>query len=396
MRLLPLSQIPLFTGRPACEAAFQLPFVCGRTSFQRDAVSATNALQQWYNQSTGLWQTTGWWNSANCITTLAELTSYDRKVERITSHIWPNTFEKAQNYNLRQTKSPQSCPTTVCTRRRRIRRDVKRIGNFYEETNTNPAGFLNGFYDDEGWWGLAWIKVYDLTKQPQYLQAATDIFEDMVRTGANATCGGIWWDKKKQHNVAISNELFLHLAASLANRKPNGDYYLAWAQRQWDWFGQSGLINSENLINDGINITTCKNNGQEVWSYNQGVILGALVELHTAAPDARLLTRARQIATAAMRKLSDRNGILHDPREPNLGGDGYQFKGVFMRNLLALQRATGDEAIKTYLERNAQSVWDNARNGSLLGPVWSGPFYPANAATQSSALDALVGAAGVQ
>jgi hypothetical protein len=30
-----------------------------------------NTLQSWYTQSSGLYQTTGWWNSANAITVLA-------------------------------------------------------------------------------------------------------------------------------------------------------------------------------------------------------------------------------------------------------------------------------------------------------------------------------------
>lgn len=33
----------------------------------RDAEDGYVALQQWYNQSIGLWiSSTGWWNSANC------------------------------------------------------------------------------------------------------------------------------------------------------------------------------------------------------------------------------------------------------------------------------------------------------------------------------------------
>lgn len=36
--------------------------------------------------------------------------------------------------------------------------------------------------------------------------------------------------------------------------------YLDWANKEWAWFNSSGLINSQNLINDGL-LSTCKNNG---------------------------------------------------------------------------------------------------------------------------------------
>ena len=395
----------------------------GKADFQFNAVSATRALQSWYNQSTGLYQGTGWWNSANCITTLAELTAIERQVDIVTGQIWGNTFDKAQKFNLRQAKSPNNCPTTVCMAKRDTtavnetrdatevneKRDTTEIlekrsttiVNGVQMEDADPLGFLNGFYDDEGWWALAWLKVYDLTKTPQYLKAATDIFEDMLSTGYNATCGGIWWDKKKTSNTAIANELFMSVAAHLANRMPERkDYYASWANRQWTWFERSGLINAQNTINDGLDVKTCKNDKGEVWSYNQGVILGALVELDKATPNGTYLLRAMDIANGALKTMCDKDGIIHDPREPNLGGDGYQFKGVFNRNMLELWRATGNENYRIFLEKNAESVWEKARNDkdNVLTGVWSGPFDPAhaNAATQSSGLDALVAAAGIQ
>jgi len=76
----------------------------------------------------------------------------------------------------------------------------------------------------------------------------------------------------------LPNELFLEVAASLANRTAGKEsaFYLAWADKEWAWFKGSGMINSENLINDGLNSTNpnaCRNNGQTTWTYNQGVIL---------------------------------------------------------------------------------------------------------------------------
>ena len=37
------------------------------------AEAALDVLQSWYNTSTGIWDTCGWWNDANCMTVLADL-----------------------------------------------------------------------------------------------------------------------------------------------------------------------------------------------------------------------------------------------------------------------------------------------------------------------------------
>ena len=65
-----------------------------------------------------------------------------------------------------------------------------------------------------------------------------------------------------------------------------------------------------------------------------------------------------------------------------------------MRNLQVLQQAAPEAAYKTFIEKNADGIWANARSisGNVLGVVWSGPFdaATAGASSQSSALDALV------
>ena len=42
------------------------------------------------------------------------------------------------------------------------------------------------------------------------------------------------------------------------------------------------MIDAEHLVNDGLDTASCTNNHQTAWSYNQGVILGALVDLSRA------------------------------------------------------------------------------------------------------------------
>ncbi|KAF1356123.1 glycoside hydrolase family 76 protein [Delphinella strobiligena] len=351
------------------------------TDYTPNAEAAVDTLQQWYNQSTGLWSTTGWWNSANCLTVLANLAAVDTSVHHVTDYVFPTTLTAAQLYNLVVSK--------------KVVRDLI-ICEYVERDSipVNPNGFLNGYYDDEGWWALAWIQVFDVTGESQYLETASDIFEDMKGGWGTPCGGGIWWDKNQTYVNAITNELFLSVASHLANRQSDKQYYLDWAQKEWNWFMSSGMISSNSNINDGLDNKTCKNNDGTVWSYNQGVILGGLVELAKATNDISYLETANNIANAGITSLSDSAGILHDACEPNCGGDGSQFKGIFMRNLQYLQQASPSDAYVQSIQDNAISIWTSNRgSGDKLGLVWSGPYdNAANASTQSSALDALVAA----
>ena len=197
-----------------------------------------------------------------------------------------------------------------------------------------------------------------------------------------------------QYVNAIANELFLSVAAHLSNRKDNKQYYLYWALKEWDWFRKSGMINSANNINDGLTLPSCKNNHLTVWSYNQGTVLGGLVELSRAVSDRGYIGTATTIAYAGIEALSSSEHILHESCEPDCGGDASQFKGILMRNLASLYTATRSEILKEYIEDNAVSIWAYDRDVTgKLGLILAGPStQAANASTHSSALDALVAA----
>jgi predicted alpha-1,6-mannanase (GH76 family) len=343
----------------AAQAGTNRP-VASPTQIQR-AASGIQTLQSWYDPTTGLYKTTGWWNSANATTVLVDYARASQSTQY--NPLLANTFATAQK--------------------------------------TNPS-FLNNFYDDEGWWALAWIDAHDLTGNPQYLSMAETIFTDM-NGGWDDTCGGgIWWSKDRKYKNAIANELFLSVAAHLANRDTaNRANYLNWANKEWKWFTQTGMINSKSLINDGLDFgsgaagaRSCSNNQKTAWSYNQGVVLGGLVELSKLNPDPSLLQTAQKIATAAITSLVDGSGIMHDTCEPNCGADGVQFKGIFVRNLIALQQIHPQSAFKSFVLANANTIWTRSQGTNFqFGQVWSGEFDAGNAASQSSALDALVGAA---
>jgi predicted alpha-1,6-mannanase (GH76 family) len=320
--------------------------------YQDMTTAGIETLQQWYDWSTGLWATTGWWNSANALTVLVNYssasgsTTYQQAIE--------NTFARRAS-----------------------------------------RGFLNNYYDDEGWWALAWIDAYDWSGDSRYLDMARSIFDDMAAGWDDVCGGGIWWSKDRTYKNAIANELFLSVAAHLANRVSDPDEQgqdFAWAEQEWQWFLQSGMINADNLINDGLN-ADCQNNHRTTWTYNQGVVLGGLAELSEEDPDPILPDTAQAIASAALDRLTDADGVLHDVCEPNCGRDGVQFKGIFVRNLAVLNGFFPDMRYVTFAGVNAWSIW-NADQGPdyQFGQVWSGPFDAGDAARQSCALDALVSA----
>lgn len=162
------------------------------------------------------------------------------------------------------------------------------------------------------------------------------------------------------------------------------------------------MINSQNLINNGLVLSTCKNDGNFVFSYNQGILLGGLAELTWSTGDSKYNELANTIATAAIGALTDKNGILHEPCEATgCDADEEQFKGVFGRNVQFLYNRgmvlPPDTAAlyKNFLEVNANSIWANDNSDNQLGLVWSGPDGASNLRTQSSALDVIVGAACV-
>ncbi|KIH88905.1 glycosyl hydrolase [Sporothrix brasiliensis 5110] len=390
-----------------------------KAQYAANTASAVNTLQhQWYDDADGLWNSTGWWNSANLLTTLADFAldgaaSDSEKAEL--EGVFANTFTNAQKVGQTAVKVVNAAGLVTSTYTKTASGPTFVIGDRGEPVKLAArdgfAGFINDFYDDEGWWALAWIRAFDVTGTAAYLAMAESIFADM-KTGAQpASCGGgIWWSKDRSYKNAIANELYLAVAASLANRATSAAdraSYLATAVAQWVWFKGSGMINSQGTINDGLTIQpdgSCVNNGQTAWSYNQGVVLGGLVELFRANGDPTLIPAAAAIANAAINALSE-GGILHESCEANggsCGGDGPTFKGVFLRNLHYLQQErTLDKstarALKAYVLQNADSIWatDRVAGSNQLGLVWSGPPTAGGsptAATHGAAMDCLVAA----
>lgn len=343
-------------------AVSQLPssvFAASRADYTGYAINASDVLnQQWYDQNNGQWQGL-WWNSANALTAIADMAALDwNSYGNTAKWYFDNTFRAAKA--------------------------------------DNNGVWTNHYYDDGGWWAMCWIRAYDLTKEQRYLDAAKDIFQDYL-TALGDNCGGVWWSKDREYEASIANELFFETAASLANRvnNPSTDYR-KYAEQNLDWFMSAGLVNAKNVITDGITEKNCQAGGA-VFTYNQGVILGGLVEMHKLTNNDDHISNAHRIAAGALDYLTDENDILREKEWPGeVDETGAQFKGIFVRKLAELHTASPRDRYADFLRKNADGVWANARAGNgTIGSKWQGPYDPPSMATQSSGLDLFVAAAQV-
>jgi predicted alpha-1,6-mannanase (GH76 family) len=259
-------------------------------------------------------------------------------------------------------------------------------GTFSRAPRRGRRGFVNEFFDDCGWWGLAWIAAYDLTGASRYLDTASAIFSHMVTGWDDTLGGGVWWSAARDYKNAITNELFGLLAARLHVRTGRGEY-LDWALRSWSWFAASGMTGASGLVNDGLT-PDGRNKGATTWTYNQGVVLGFAAELHAVTGSDEYLRAGRRTASATLRALTA-DGILTEPVSGEPDGDAVQFKGIFVRNLRVFAEVADLDGYREFILANAASAWANARDeaSDQIGFRWAGPFDRADAGRQSSALD---------
>ncbi|MFB6726585.1 glycoside hydrolase family 76 protein [Kribbella sp. NPDC056345] len=326
--------------------------------------AAADALMYSYQPHTAWWLSS-WWNSAVALTTVMD---YQQRTRRTDLRWMVNEmFDKNKGVFPAGVKS----------------------GDALE------GNFISRAIDDTEWWAIAWIQAYDLTGERKYLDMAVTIANYVHGYWDTGSCGGgVWWDRERTYKNAVTIGLYIRMTAALHNRLPGDSVWLQRATTSWNWFKNSGMINSAGLVNDGLT-GSCANNGQTVWTYNQGLAIGGALELWRATGDAAVLAKARQLGDAAMSStLLSPGGILTESCDAagNCDDNQKQFKGIFMRYLMDLADSTGDASYRTYAQRQADSIWQNDRDSlNRLGQRWAAGGVR-DWRTQASALGGLLAA----
>lgn len=259
----------------------------------------------------------------------------------------------------------------------------------------DARGWSSNYYDDENWMTLALLRAYDLGGDPKYLAKAQALYADIEAAWDTSCCGaspgGIWWDRAHTQKATASNAGPVIAGVRLAAH--TGDMrYLAFAEQVYAYWRAHMVDPTTYAVTD--HITT---GGQLVkyrFTYNEGLMIGAAVELHGATHDAQYLADAHAIAgymLAHETETTAAGSVLFDGTSAHCTGDCAQFKGIGYRYLGLLQAADPRDDVAAVLAASPQAIWDDARGaGDLFATDWAGPpVTPAPINAQSSAAMAL-------
>jgi uncharacterized protein YyaL (SSP411 family) len=182
---------------------------------------------------------------------------------------------------------------------------ASRAVNYWDPTIAGGAGGFswyfglretgNAYFDDNGWWGIAYVDAYRATGDEQWLAQAARALRFIDRFGWDTKGGGgVWWDMEHRHKTSEPLAAATLIAAELYRYTGEAAYlrmalkYLAWAdaktvnRRQSDLFGRSDT-------------------DATVMNYVEGMMIGAHAVLCRVLKRPPYCRKAERLAVASMR-----------------------------------------------------------------------------------------------
>lgn len=256
----------------------------------------------------------------------------------------------------------------------------------------NGNTYINDFYDDMEWLGIASLRAYHSTGDAEYLTVANQLWTD-IQTGY--TNGALNWNKNcpgckntcANTPAVIMGVRLYQINGSAATLQRAKDIYS---------FVKAHLVDaSTGAVWDNYSTSTGAI-GTAVFSYNVGTYIGAGLELYKVTGDVTYLNDAVKSAEYVMTSRIT-NGMFF--LNATGTGDGGLFNGIFVRyfallaregNIPANTRARYNEALRF----NAQTLKTSGiSSAGLVGTNWTTPPGATDYATQLSGVMLLEAAA---
>lgn len=240
------------------------------------------------------------------------------------------------------------------------------------------GGITNDYFDDMLWMALALHRLQAHTKDAGQRGDVQTLWREVQRGWNEQQGGGIAWRRsQRDYKNTPANAPAVILGVRL-HRAYGKAADLAFAQRVHAWLDATLVDPDTGFVWDGVNRNGDGRTDKDwAFTYNQGVRIGAAVELFASTREPRHLQSAVRTFDAAVARLTDEHGVLRERGK----GDAGLFKGIFVRYLGALV-ATDPAAhakVAAFLRRQADSVWAQLAPAGkptepLLFPaVWNRP-----------------------
>jgi predicted alpha-1,6-mannanase (GH76 family) len=215
-----------------------------------------------------------------------------------------------------------------------------------------PGGDV--YFDDNAWIAGALLDWSAALGGLPARRRAAGLFTQIVRAWdsdpQHPCAGGIFWTEAAgnhdRNTVTTANAALLGLRLYTATHAAP---YLVWSKRLLAWVDQC-MLGTDDLYSDHIALDGTVD--ETHWSYNQGLLIGSLVQLYGITHDAAILARAEQVGDAALAYFVDR----WDSGEPP------EFAAIFFRHLLALAAVDLRQDYVAAAESYGDQAWSAARD----------------------------------
>jgi hypothetical protein len=214
------------------------------------------------------------------------------------------------------------------------------------------------WFDDNGWWGVAFVNAYRATGTRRYLADAERALHYVAAAGWARGGGGIWWNTEHpfKSGPALAADSLL---ATLLYASDRSTFALAQARKFIAWANSAGFSSAEGLYVDSSVSTTPVDYIEAPLIYAQAL----LCHLTGAAAECE---RAKQLQAAALQRF----GYLLDFSP--------QYDAIYLQWMLALYALEGDKTLYLLAADNARDAQTRAANGQGLYLLsWNGETLPA-------------------
>ena len=157
-------------------------------------------------------------------------------------------------------------------------------------------------YDDNAWISISMMKIYDITKDTKYLEAAKYLHEDMMANGwDNENIGGLSWGAPGTSYYGDSRAICTNGPACVLAFKlydATGDeHYAENGMKIYKFLREYVLDPGTGRVLNGINRKTLLSEGEDSreYSYTHGTVMASALEAYRYTGDAAYLKDAYRI-----------------------------------------------------------------------------------------------------